>query len=560
MLRLSASWRTGDLVMAPSRFLISALGLTILSAPGVALAEGQRAAPDESAKEMAQKIQSLLDQVNALRQRLDEQTRVSQQTKSEADAAAVEAASAKAQAAAPPAQIQNQVQSQVSAARGNTDKLYYKGVTVTLGGFLAAESIYRQHDQANDISTNFAAIPYANNSVGQTQELRFTARQSRVSALVQGSPSPQTHLGFYSEFDFQGAAQTANSNESNSYTPRLRHMYGTVDWDNLGLHLLAGQAWSLVTLNSQGITPRNEVPPPTIDGQYMPGFTWTRQPQIRLVQDLPHAVSVAVSLENPQTTFFTGANPLPSTVHLTFNTPAGQGFDSANTLSLNHIPDVVGKIVYEPIMANRHLHLEAYYLYRSFYERLNFNNQNNSGGGVGGGLTVQVVPRLLDFQISALAGKGIGRYGSAQLTDVTFDPAGNIHPIHEVEALTGLTLHVTNKWDYYLFFGEEKESAEAFNLAGAAGLTPYGYGNPLYQNGGCFNEIPTTPATACIGNTRLIRQGTTGFWFKPYVGAFGRFQYGLQYSYSQRKSFEGLGGAPTANQNIVMASMRYYPF
>jgi hypothetical protein len=539
--------------MAPLRHLVASLGLGILSLPGVVSAQAQQAAPDEPAKEMAQKIQSLLDQVNALRQRLDEQTRVSQQVKSEVDAAAAEAASAKAQAAVQP-------QSQVNTAKGNTDKLHYKGVTVTLGGFLAAESIYRQHDQANDISTSFASIPYANNSVGQTQELRFTARQSRISALVQGSPSPQTLLGFYSELDFQGGAQTANSNESNSYTPRLRHMYGTVDWDNLGLHLLAGQAWSLATLNGQGITPRNEVVPPTIDGQYIPGFTWTRQPQIRLVQDLPHAVSIAVSLENPQTTFFTGVNPLPSTVHVVFNAPAGQGFDSANTLSLNHVPDVIGKIVYEPIVADRHVHLEAYYLYRSFYERLNFNNQNSSGGGAGGGLTVQVVPQLLDFQISALAGKGIGRYGSAQLTDVTFDPAGNIHPIHEIEALAGLTLHVTPKFDYYIFFGEEKESAEAFDLPSATGLTPYGYGNPLYQNGGCFGENATVPATACVGNTRLIRQGTTGFWFKPYVGAFGRFQYGLQYSYSQRKSFEGLGGASTADQNIVMASMRYYPF
>jgi hypothetical protein len=538
--------------MAPFRHLIASLGLGILSLPGVVSAQAPQAARDEPA-EMAQKIQSLLDQVNALRQRLDEQTRVSQQVKSEVDAVAAQAASAKTQAAVQP-------QGHANAAKGNNNKLHYKGVTVTLGGFLAAESIYRQHDQANDISTSFASIPYANNSVGQTQELRFTARQSRIAALVQGSPSPQTQLGFYSEFDFQGGAQTANSNESNSYTPRLRHMYGSVDWDNFGLHLLAGQAWSLVTLNSQGITPRNEVVPPTIDGQYIPGFTWTRQPQIRLVKDMPDAVSIAVSLENPQTMFFTGANPLPSTVHVTFNAPAGQGFDSANTLSLNHIPDVVGKIVYEPTVVDRRLHLEAYYLYRSFYERLNFSNRNSNGGGVGGGLTLQAVPQLLDFQISALAGKGIGRYGSAQLTDVTFDPAGNIHPIHEIEALAGLTLHVTPKFDYYVFFGEEKESAEAFNLPSATGLTPYGYGNPLYQNGGCFSDIATVPATACVGNTRLIRQGTTGFWFRPYSGAFGRFQYGLQYSYSQRESFEGLGGAPTANQNIVMASMRYYPF
>jgi hypothetical protein len=534
--------------MATLRILTVALALMIISYAAVASSQGgERPSSDESAKEMAQKLQSLLDQVNELRQRLDEQNRISQQAQSAANAATASAAAATVQVPASPAQ----------AGAGT---LQYKGVTISLGGFLAAESIYRQHDQANDISTSFSAIPYANNSVGQTQELRFTARQSRISALVQGDPSPQTHLAFYSEFDFQGAAQTANSNESNSYTPRLRHVYGSVDWDNWGLHLLAGQAWSLVTLNSHGITPRNEVPPPTIDGQYIPGFTWTRQPQIRLVKDLPHAVSVAVSLENPQTTFFTGVNPLPSTVHVTFNSPAGQGFDSANTLSLNHIPDVVGKIVYEPTVMDRNLHLEAYYLYRSFYERLNFNNQNSSGGGVGGGITAQVVPEFLDFQVSALAGKGIGRYGSAQLTDVTFDPTGNIHPIHEVQALAGLTLHVTPKFDYYVFLGEEKESAEAFNLTSPVGLTPYGYGNPLYQNGGCFSEISTVPATACVGNTRLIRQGTTGVWFKPYMGSFGRFQYGLQYSYSQRKSFEGLGGTATGNQNILMASMRYYPF
>src|ERR1700744_1286979 len=110
-----------------------------------------------------------------------------------------------------PGVVSAQAQSRADADKSNADNLHYKGVPVTLGGFLAAEPIYRQHDQANDISTSFASIPYANNSVGQTQELRLTARQSRISALVQGSPSPQTDLGFYSEFDFQGGAQTANS-------------------------------------------------------------------------------------------------------------------------------------------------------------------------------------------------------------------------------------------------------------------------------------------------------------------------------------------------------------
>ena len=37
------------------------------------------------------------------------------------------------------------------------------------------------------------------------------------------------------KFDFLGAAQSANSNESNSFTPRIRNLYATVDWERLRL-------------------------------------------------------------------------------------------------------------------------------------------------------------------------------------------------------------------------------------------------------------------------------------------------------------------------------------
>jgi hypothetical protein len=244
-------------------------------------------------------------------------------------------------------------------------------------------------------------------------------------------------------------------------------------------------------------------------------------------------------------------------VHLTYDATGGEGFDSVNTLSLNHIPDVVAKAVYDPRIADRTLHLEAFGLYRSFYERLNYTNRNVSGEGFGAGLIVPVVPSVLDFQMSGLAGKGIGRYGSAQLTDVTFDPTGNIRPINEIQALAGLVLHATPKFDVYLFFGEEKESAQAYTLATGSGLVQYGYGNPGYSNTGCFSE---TAVGACVGNTRLIEQGTSGFWYSPYIGSFGRFQYGMQYSYTERKAFDGIGGAPIGNQNMVFASFRYYPF
>jgi hypothetical protein len=439
----------------------------------------------------------------------------------------------------------------------------YKGVSITLGGFVAAEYIYRQRNQENDISTNFNAIPYANGTLGHTNELRFTARQTRLSALVQGNPEPATLLSLYSELDFQGGAQTANSNQSNSYNPRVRHLYGAVDWESIGLHVIAGQTWSLVTLNTGGITPRNELLPPTIDGQYLPGFSWARQPQFRITKSFGPRLWIATSFENPQTTFYTGANPLPSDVHLSYSAPAGQGFDSANTLSLNHIPDIVKKIVYEAPIGERSLHLEIFGIYRSFYERLDFHNRNASGGGggagagAGAGIELPIFPKLLDLEISGMAGKGLGRYGSAQLPDVTLDPSGAVRPIHEVQMLAGLTLHASPTLDIYLFAGEERESAEAYTLESSSGPLPYGYGNPAYLNTGCFSETAVGP---CVGNTRSVEQATTGFWYKPYVGNFGAVRCGLQYSHTERKAFNGVGGAPMGDQNIVLASIRYYPF
>src|SRR5580658_8973989 len=106
--------------MAFSRFLTASLGLGILSLPGVVSAQAQRDARDEPSEEMAQKLQSLLDQVNALRQRLDEQTRVSQQPKSEVEAAAAEGAAEKVQAAAQP-------RGRINASKSNADQLLYKG-------------------------------------------------------------------------------------------------------------------------------------------------------------------------------------------------------------------------------------------------------------------------------------------------------------------------------------------------------------------------------------------------------------------------------------------------
>jgi len=288
---------------------------------------------------------------------------------------------------------------------------------------------------------------------------------------------------------------------------------------------------------------------------------FTRQPGVRITKDFDKTYWLALSLENPQTTFYNGVTA-PAAIaggKLTDTAPAGSGFNSANTLSLNHIPDVIAKFAYESTLADRTVHAEVFGLYRSFFERLNFANDSASGGGIGAGFYVQVVPGVLDLQVSGLAGKGIGRYGAGQLADVTLDAAGTIHPISEIEALAGLTFHASPALDLYAFVGEEKAAAEAYYGTSAAGLpVGYGYGNPLYVNSGCNYE--GAPG-ACTGNTRAVEQGTAGFWYKPWQGKSGRYQVGMQYSYTERRSFYGAAGIdPVAQDNMVFASFRYYPF
>jgi hypothetical protein len=53
---------------------------------------------------------------------------------------------------------------------------------------------------------------------------------------------------------------------------------------------------------------------------------------------------------------------------------------------------------------------------------------------------------------------------------------------------------------------------------------------------------------------------TAGFWQNVYKGDYGRVAFGAQYAYITKKSFTGIGGAPSTDNNVVMTSVRYYPF
>lgn len=476
--------------------------------------------------------------------------------------------------------------------------IYYKGITITPGGFLALESVTRNPFMGADIgSPPYTNIPYELVPSSHSTEFRFSARQSRASLLAQGDVDPAIHLAGYAELDFLGAAGTANSNESNSYNLRIRHLYATVDNDYFDAHLLAGQEWSLATMNTKGITPRQEDIPLTIDAQYVPGFVWTRQPQIRVTKDFfDHTLWAALSAENPATTIGTGAPVLPdggviiNGVVPGVPAPAfpqtgvlgGSLFNTLNGINLSQMPDLIGKVAWEPTIFDRTIHMEAFGIFRQFTNRvvypfgngvnafgfLNHDNQT-TGDGVGGSILVPVIPKVLDVQFSGMTGRGIGRYGTSQFPDVTFNVDGSLSPLSETMLLAGGVWHAFPELDIYAYAGEEfVNSRFGYSIPGAH--VPFGWGNPSYVNNACNIEDAAFAGAGCVGNADLVRQVTVGFWDNIYKGPFGRLAGGLQYSFTQKFGFAGYGGpldrlafgatSPERNANTFLTSIRYYPF
>src|SRR4029077_6683782 len=77
------------------------------------------------------------------------------------------------------------------------------------------------------------------------------------------------------------------------------------------------------------------------------------------------------------------------------------------------------------------------------------------GGGGGASFDVPLFAKKLDFGIKAVAGDGIGRYGSAQLADITFRPDGTEALIRTTHGLGALEFPPNSKLDLYAYFGAE---------------------------------------------------------------------------------------------------------
>lgn len=266
----------------------AALVLTLLLAAATTFADSPKsgdAEPAKPAKPAAKKVQpadpaAIAAELDQLRQTLEAQQAEIQQLKealskrdrqigevrdaaasagstaSAADAKATEAVAATAGVKTAAASLSTEVSdlrakvgakvAQESAEpKEGPASIRIKGITLTPGGFLAAETVFRTRGVSGDINTPFNSIPFPGSSQAKTSEFNATGRQSRFSLLAEGKTDSAKFTGYY-EADFLSAGTTSNNNQSNSYSLRQRQVWGQVAL-NSGWAFTGGQMWRMRT-------------------------------------------------------------------------------------------------------------------------------------------------------------------------------------------------------------------------------------------------------------------------------------------------------------------------
>ena len=476
--------------------------------------------------------------------------------------------------------------SSASASQEKPDEpssLHFKGITLTPGGFFAAETAWRSQALSADVNTPFNSLPVPGASNANITEFNASGRQSRISMLAEGKLA-NVKIGGYYETDFLSAGVTSNDNQSNSYTMRQRQFWAQAAFAS-GWTFTGGQMWSLVTETKNGVANRTEATPMTIDAQYSVGFSWARQYGFRISKQFGDNFWLAMSVENPETTL--GAHGQNANFVIGGAGASGGLFNSTANYTFNAVPDFIFKAVAENSVG----HFELFGVVSTFRDRVfpcaagisptspcsidgstapsavGAFMDDRVGGGVGANARLHLFDKHMDLGIHALVGDGVGRYGTSGLPDVTVRPDGTMALVKSYQALGTWELHYP-KFDFYANLGGEYAGRTAYINGAGAGV---GYGSSLFNNSGCWTEpVPGSGGFAagsvgsCTADTRSIIEGTVGFWYRFYKGPKGTIQWGPQYSYIVRNTWWGVGsvdhpdGQPQPTDNMFFTSFRYY--
>jgi len=450
------------------------------------------------------------------------------------------------------------------------DAINFKGITISpTGSFIEAATVWRSAATGGDINTQFTGIPLQYAQAAQLSEFQGSGRQSRLALKAVGKLDNMTMTGYY-EMDWLGSGTTSNNNQSNSYVLRQRQLWAQAALAS-GWKFTGGQMWSLATETTHLLDNGTEILPATIDPQYNAGFVWARQYGFRVSKDFSKRFALGISAENAET-----LNPAGSKMGTNFlmgqlgNSGGLYNAFNAN-ISYNLAPDIIAKLAVEPGWG----HLEVFGINRMFRDRIYPSttssagafNDDAVGAGIGGGFRGPL-GKYGSVGLKALYGKGVGRYGSSTIADITIAPWGGIIPLKNLSGLATLELTPTKRLQIYMNYGGDYVYRKYDGS--------WGYGSPLTVMTGCNTE-PTAPASGtnttgfnpatpsnCGNQNKDVQEATVGYWYDFYRGPKGRLRQGFQYSYFARNLWSGVGGplnpsgSAEGTDNVIETSFRYY--
>ena len=426
---------------------------------------------------------------------------------------------------------------------GNTVPPYLRlgSVCIVPVGFMDATTVWRDKNAGSSMGSNFGAVPFNNTVNGNLSEFRFSPQDSRLGLRVDGDWKGAHFIG-YNEFDFNGTSGSTGITVSNgAFVPRLRLFWVNVRKGKI--EFLAGQSWSMLTPNRQGISP---LPGDLfyglgIDINDIAGLTWTRQPGMRVLYHPSQTVTFGLSAEQPDQYIGGSAGGSGITLPTALSALSGTQLDAANeTLAAPTVaPDIIAKVAFDP---NAKLHFEVAGIERTFKTvnpSLLTQKFTATGGGVQFGANVEAFKgvRLITTNFWSDGG---GRYLFGQAPDLIVRNDGSLSLIHAGGTVDGVEATIKNTVLYGYYGGVYIGRDSAYDANGKS-LIGYGYtGSPNSQN-------------------RAINEVTFGFnqtmWRDPRYGAINVMG---QYEWLERDPwFVALGSPKATHDSTIYFNVRY---
>ena len=407
----------------------------------------------------------------------------------------------------------------------------------TPGGWVDFTSIFRTTNVGSGIGTSFGSIPFSNATAGRLTETRFSPQNSRFNLKITAKPGNFNVTG-YLETDFVGLQPGNVFVTSNSNAPRMRLYWVDVQrgrWEFLG-----GQSWSFLAPNRNGLSPlpADIFASLNVDPNLQVGLTWTRAPQFRVVFHPNKRWALGLAIENPEQ-FIGGAVVLPSALTTSYS---GQLDNGSLPGTPNVHPDILPKVAFDGHLGERHMHIEAVGMVRSFkvFNPISGSTSMSTGGGGSVNLNLEM---FKNFHVIANSfwSDGGGRYIFGLGPDLIIRGDGTPSLVHSGSAIGGFEWQATARDMLYSYYGVGYFQRNVTVDPATGKQVGFGYGG------------------SSSSANRAVQEPTLGYIHTLWKHEnYGGLQILTQYSYLTRSPWFVAPGAPrNAHTSMVYLDFRY---